>query len=277
MGSGPADQCQATDPAHPDPGRQSVPGGREVREGGWAVISQALATEHHLHIGDAFTLPSPSPVTLRVAALSTNLGWPPGAIVLGSDTYARAWRSGDPSAYEIQIRPGASATTVRHLIQSTLATEPGLVVETSRERGQRHYALIDQGLSRLTQIRLLVLIAAILAVAGALSSMLWQRRDLVAFMKCQGYSRAVLWRWLFCESALMLGAGCFIGSLFGLYGQLLGSRFLASATGFPVSLDIEALLAISSFAVVSTVAVAIVAVPGYLVVRVPPRTVSPAY
>jgi putative ABC transport system permease protein len=248
-----------------------------VREGGWAVISQALASEHHLRIGDVFTLPSPSPVTLRVAALSTNLGWPPGAIVLSSDTYARAWASSDPSAYEIQIQSWASATKVRHLLQGVLADEPGLAIETSGERGQRHYALISQGLSRLTQIRLLVLIAAILAVAGALSSMLWQRRDLVAFMKCQGYRRGVLWRWLFCESALMLGAGCLIGSIFGLYGQLLGSRFLASATGFPVSLDIEVLLTVSSFAVVSAVAVAIVAIPGYLVVRVPPRTVSPAY
>ena len=28
-----------------------------VRAGGWAVISRAIAEEHHLHIGDAFTLP----------------------------------------------------------------------------------------------------------------------------------------------------------------------------------------------------------------------------
>ena len=78
-----------------------------------------------------------------------------------------------------------------------------------------------QGLSRLTQIRLLVLIAAMLAVAGALGAMIWQRRDLVAFIKCEGYRRGVLWRWLCCESALLLGAGCSIGAVFGLYGQLL--------------------------------------------------------
>jgi predicted lysophospholipase L1 biosynthesis ABC-type transport system permease subunit len=129
----------------------------------------------------------------------------------------------------------------------------------------------------LTQIRLLLLIAAVFAVSGALSSMLWQRRDLVAFMKCQGYRRGVLWRWLFCESALMLGAGGFIGAIFGLYGQLLGSRFLATSTGFPVSLNLEMFVAVTGFAVVSAVMVAIVALPGYLVVRVPPRTVSPAY
>ncbi len=241
-----------------------------VRAGGWAVLSQALASEHHLRVGSAFTLPSPRPTALRVAGLSTNLGWPPGAIIMSSSTYAQAWASSDPSAYEIQLWRWASDATVKHLIQRRLAADAGLAVETSGERERRHYSLVSQGLSRLTQIRLLLLIAAVLAVGGALSAMLWQRRDLVAFMKCQGYRRWVLWRWLFWESALMLGAGCFIGSLFGLYGQLLGSRFLVSATGFPVSLDIETLVAASSFAFVSAVAVAIV-------VRVPPRTVSPAY
>jgi putative ABC transport system permease protein len=274
--------------AQPSASRQTIPptqllagdlddAGARVRAGGWAVLSQALAFEHHLHIGQTFTLPAPRPTRLRVAALSTNLGWPPGAVILNSGDYARAWGSADPSAYEIQTKPGVPPAAVRQLAQRTLGPNTGLAVETVAERGQRHYALVRQGLSRLTQIRMLVLLAAVLAVAGAMGSMIWQRRDLIAFMKCEGYRRGVLWRWLFCESALMLGAGCFIGAVFGLYGQLLGSHFLASVTGFPISLSIEGLVAVLSFAVVSVVAVAIIALPGYLVVRVPPSTVSPAY
>jgi putative ABC transport system permease protein len=249
----------------------------KVRGGGWAVLSQALAAEHHLHVGEAFTLPSPRPTTLRVAALSTNLGWPPGAVILSSDTYARAWASATPSAYEIQTEPGISAQTVRGEVARALGPQTGLAVETAAEREHLHYVLASQGLARLTQIRLLVLIAAMLAVAGALGAMIWQRRDLVAFIKCEGYRRAVLWRWLCCESALLIAAGCAIGALFGLCGQLVVSHALASATGFPISLDVEALAAVSSFTLVSVVAVLVVALPGYLVVRVPPRTVSPAY
>ena len=33
----------------------------EVRAGGWVVVSQAIADEHHLHIGESFTLPTPDP------------------------------------------------------------------------------------------------------------------------------------------------------------------------------------------------------------------------
>ena len=66
-----------------------------VRAGGWVVLSQALAAEHHLHIGQAFTSPTPDPTEFRVAALSTNIGWAPGAIVMNANDYARAWGSSD--------------------------------------------------------------------------------------------------------------------------------------------------------------------------------------
>jgi putative ABC transport system permease protein len=259
-------------------GGDSALAAARIRQGGWAVLSQALAGEHHLHVGQAFVLPAPRSTRLRVAALSTNLGWPPGTIILNAEDYARAWGSGDPSAYEIQTEPGASPATVSSLVRRALGgPEAGLVVETAGEREQRHYALAAQSLSRLAQIRMLVLIAAVLAVAGALGSMLWQRCDLVAFMKVDGYRRGVLWRWLLCESAILLVAGCAIGAVFGLYAQLLGSHFLASATGFPIVSSVQALAALSSLALVSVSAVVAAALPGYLVARVPPRAASPAY
>jgi putative ABC transport system permease protein len=134
-----------------------------------------------------------------------------------------------------------------------------------------------QGLSRLTQIRLLVLIAAVLALVGAIGAMIWQRRELIASLKSDGYGEGVLWRWLLCEAAILLAAGCLIGAVFGIYAQLLGSHFLASVTGFPIDFSIEALAAISSFAMVSVIAVAMLALPGFRAVRVPPRIGSPAY
>lgn len=263
--------------AHPIPSGQVISGdptfaSERVSAGGWAVLSQALAAEHHLRVGQEFTLPSPRPLTLHVAALTTNLGWPPGALILSSSTYARAWTSNAPTAYTIQTAPGVSAAAVRDRVRQALASAPGLAVETSAERDQRRYTIAAQGLSRLTQIRILVLIAAILAVIGAMGSMIWQRRELIAFIKVQGYEEATLWRWLLCESAVLLTIGCLIGATFGLYAQLLGSRFLATVTGFPIVFGVEGLAAVSSFVLVSFIALAVVALPGYLVVRVPPNT-----
>jgi putative ABC transport system permease protein len=248
-----------------------------IRHGGWAVLSQALAAEHHLRLGDAFELPSPRPTVLRVAAVSTNLGWPPGTIIMSAADYARAWDSGDPSAYQVQARPNTPIATVQSEVRRVLGPRAGFVVETSSEREQRYHAVAAQALSRLTQIRLLVLIAAVLAVTAAMGSMVWQRRDLIAFMKVDGYPQGVLWRWLLCESAVLLVIGCSIGAVFGLYGEFLGSRFLASVTGFPIVFQVQAVSALFSLALVSLVAVAVTTLPGYLVARVPPRVAGSAY
>jgi putative ABC transport system permease protein len=265
--------------AHPIPFGQLVrgqlaPASAALRGSGWAVLSQALAAAHHLRIGERFTLPSPHPTVFRVAALSTNLGWPPGAIILSAADYARAWGSSDPSAYQVQIDPHASPVTVRARIQRALGPRTGLLAETASQRVRGHYATTRQALSRLAQIGTLVLIAAVLAMAGAMGSMIWQRRPQLAYIKRQGYKRGLLWRALLCESALLLGAGCSLGALFGIYGQLLLSHALASVTGFPIVFSAGGLAAISSFALVSAAAVAILALPGYLAVRVRPTTVS---
>jgi putative ABC transport system permease protein len=241
-----------------------------LRMGGWAVLSQAIAVQDHLHIGQRFTLPSPHPTTFRVAALTTNLGWPPGAIILNSSDYARAWGSTDPSAYNVMLERGAHPQTVRHEIQRALGPGSVLVVQTASQRDALQQAASRQGLSRLTQIATLVLIATVLAMSVAMGTMIWQRRPRLARMKAQGYEPGVLWRALLCESALLLGAGCSIGAVFGIYGQLLISHALASVTGFPVVFSVGALIAISSSVLVSAVAVAILALPGYRAAGVPP-------
>ena len=247
-----------------------------IRGGGWAILSEALAHENHLHIGDSFTLPSPNPITLRVAALTTNLGWPPGAVILNTTEYARAWGSDAPSAYEIQTHTGVSPAAVRDSVQHALGPSAGLTAETSSERRARDYAVINQGLSRLTQIKLLVLLASGLALAGAMTSMIWQRRERIAAIRVQGYSPLVLWQWLCTESVLTLATGCCMGAIFGIAGQLLLSHALAAVTGFPISLGVETTIVLISFAWAAALALTIATVPGSLAVQVSPRATSAA-
>jgi putative ABC transport system permease protein len=241
-----------------------------LHEGGWAVVSLAVAKEHHLHIGQLFTLPAPRPTTFRVAALSTNMGWPSGALILNADDYAHAWESNDASAYEIMLARGVPASTVSREVRKTLGPGSPLVVQTASQREQADRAIQRQGLDRLNQISTLVLIAAVLAMASAMGNMIWQRRAWLARMKLDGRSDFQVWRTLLLESILLLGSGCTIGAVFGLYGQLLGSRAILSVTGFPVVFSFGVVIAMASFALVSTVAVLIVAIPGYLAARVRP-------
>ena len=231
------------------------------------MVSQAIADEHDLRIGQGFMLPSPRPTVLRVAALSTNVGWPPGAIILNAEDYARAWGGAEISAYGIALRPGVSPQVDA---ARSAGARPTVGADrwkpaptgTAPARGQPPGTLAPDA------DRALVLIAAILAMATAMGAMIWQRRPLLADMKVDGFGKGVLWRALLVESALLLGAGCSVGAVFGLYGQLLLSHALVVVTGFPVVLSIDVLVAIGSFLLVTTVAVLILAVPGYLAARV---------
>ena len=235
-----------------------------LRAGGWAVISKAIADERHLRIGSSFLLPSPRPIALRVAALSTNIGWPPGAVILGSADYARAWNSAEASAYNIDLAPNVSPAQGVAEVRRALGPGSGLSVQTAGQRELEWRSSSHEGLARLSQISTLVLIAAALAMAGAMAAMIWQRRRQLAYLKRQGYRRGVLWRGLLCESAVLVLAGCSIGALFGLYGQVLLSHALARVTGFPVVFSVGVTVAVLSVALVSLAAAAIVAVPGYL-------------
>ena len=233
-----------------------------LRAGGWAVISQTLAAERGLRIGERFTLPSPRPMSLRVAALSTNFGWPPGAIMLGTADFARAWNSTDLSAYNVMLAPGASARRVAREIKRTLGPASGLTVQTARERERSQQAASHNGLVRLAQIALSVSITGALAMAISMGAVVWQRRERFARMRIQGLPRGTLWLALIWESVLLLGSGCMIGAAFGVYGQLLLSHALLTSTGFPVLFSARIPVAIESFLVVAAVAVITVAILG---------------
>jgi putative ABC transport system permease protein len=257
-----------TSTADPIPPSQLAAGNRalataRLRAGGWAVLSQAVAEQHHIHIGQLFDLPSPRPMTLRLAAMSTNLGWPPGAVILNPGDYAKSWGRTEIGAYSVILEPGSSPTATRDELVRALASSPWLTVETSRHREQGMRSATRQGLARLGQIATLVLIAAVLAMSTAMGTMIWQRQTQLARLKSQGYPRGVLWRALICESVLLLGGGCLVGALFGVYGQLLISHALASVTGFPIVFSAGVWVAVRDTVIVSGSAVVIVGLIGY--------------
>lgn len=245
----------------------------ELRNGGWAVVSQAVAGKLRLSVGSYFHLPTPVPSTLRVAAIGTNLGWPTGAILMNASDYAHAWGSIAPSAYALTPSPGVSPSQVSREAQAALGKASGLAVETASRREARERRASRSGLAQLSEISAMVLIAAILAMAVAMTTVLWQRRPHLAHLQVDGFNRGTLLRALLIETALLLGVGCCAGAVFGIYGQLLLSHALASVTGFPVVVSVGARVALFSFVLVTAIAAAIVAIPGFFASRVRPAIV----
>jgi putative ABC transport system permease protein len=210
------------------------------------------------------------PTTLRLAAITTNLGWPGGAVILNGDDYARAWGSDAVSAYQLTLMPGISPDRGRAAIQRAVGPRSALRVETADQRDRREIAASRAGLSRLRQISSLMLIAAVIAMAAAMAGLLWQQRSGVARQKLDGYRTAVMWRSLAVESGVLFGTGCLLGGLASLLGQVLFSRGLQAISGFPVDASLRVEVSVTTFALVTASALLVVAVPGYLVARVQP-------
>lgn len=269
--------------ARPDGGRPMIPASEVVagdaalaaerlRAGGWIGISDQIAAQHDVEVGDTLALPTPTGTArYRVAVTTTNLGWPPGALVLNSHDYRRAWATSDPTALEVDLRPGADPEAVKDALQLALGPRSALQVQTTRERADQAIAQTRQGLERLSQISTLLLIAATLAMAAAMGAAIWQRRASLAALRLQSFSPSQLRHVLLLEAGLVLGASCFTGALTGVYGEALIDRYLTLTTGFSAPFSPAGWQTGETFVLVLAMTLAAVAVPSYLAAQAPSR------
>jgi putative ABC transport system permease protein len=243
-----------------------------LRQGGWATASQQVAEEHHAGVGDTLTLPTPTGAArLKIAAETTNFGWSPGAIVVNTLDYARAWSTTQPTALAVQTTPGVNPQTVRSEIEHSLAPRNGLEVLTAQVREANMNGSVREGLGQLTTISKLLVLASILAMAAALASAIWQRRKSLAELKLSGVEPSRLRRLLLLESMLMLSVGAVTGAVWGIYGQIALDGYLRTNTGFPVTRLGEGVRPVEVLAFVIIASLAISVLPAWLTARVPVR------
>ena len=239
--------------------------------GGWVAVSQAIADEHHVALGDNLTLQTPTgPKAFRVAATTTNLAWPPGVVFMSEADYARDWASAAPTALAVTLERGAGARAVSRRIAAALGPESGLEVTPAAERATRIDGLASEGLGQLREIAVLLLVAATGAMGAALASNVWQRRAGLAGLRLLGARRWSVQAILLLEALLMLGAGCLTGAVAGVYGQVVIDGFLRQVTGFPLADPTTSLRPVEIFAAVLGAALAIGAIPGWRASRARP-------
>jgi putative ABC transport system permease protein len=243
-----------------------------LAQGGWVAVSEQLAAEHHVVPGGTLRLPTPAgPRSYRVAALTTNLAWSPGVVFMSSRDFASAWGTAAPSAIAVEPRAGSRPEAVEGAVRRALGPASGLEVLSASARQSRIDGLTSEGLSQLSLISNLLVLAAILALAAALASSIHQRRSSLAALRLSGAPPARLRRVLLVEGALMLAAGCVTGALAGVFGQSVIDAYLRHITGFPVASAGASARPLVIFAIVLAAALALVALPGWRA-----STVSPA-
>jgi putative ABC transport system permease protein len=235
-----------------------------LRAGGWVTVSDQLARAQRIAPGGAIRLPTPTGRhTYRVAAITTNLGWGPGAIAMSADDYRRGWATDMPTALEVDVKRGVSPARVVEEIRAALGPATGLQVKTTSQAVADARGIVRDGLARLQQISTLLLIAAALAIAVAMIATIRDRGPQLAAYAIEGWTRAQLWRALMAETAILVLAGCVGGAAAGTYGHYLGGRWLERTTSFPAPWSWSLGSMIPVCTLLAGVALLVTAVPGY--------------
>lgn len=208
---------------------------KHLREGGWAAISEPIAREDHLRLGEHFTIPTPTgPAGLRLAATIANYGWLPGAIVMNGEDYARLWGSTAATQVAVTLRPGTPIERGKRAIEAALPAGSAFAVETANERRSEVSAVLGSTLSRLSDTTIVVLVATIASVIALMIAAVWQRRGRLESLIAIGMSFGQLTRLIFYETGTLLISGCLIGMAAGLTGQDLIDGWLHQTTGASV-------------------------------------------
>ncbi|HXP99277.1 MAG TPA: FtsX-like permease family protein [Solirubrobacteraceae bacterium] len=243
---------------------------RHLQEGGWIATSKQIAEERHVGIGGVLDLPTPTgDIKFKLAATTTNFGWTSGVVLMSVNDYTRFWATSEPSALGIDLARGTPVGLALRDINTALGPNSGLEALTAHTRAERFDAIAGEGLKQLQEISTLLVATAILAMAAALGSSIWQKRRALAELRLDGAPRRQLQLVLFLESALILSAGCLSGAIAGVYGQVVIDGYLQHVSGFPVASVATGQHPIEIFALLITAVLLIVALPGWFASRVP--------
>jgi putative ABC transport system permease protein len=208
---------------------------RHLREGGWVALSQTIARERHLRLGQRFTLPTPAGnASFRLAATTANYGWLPGAIVMNGGDQARLWSTDTATQLAVALKPGVTIAQGRELVQQALPPGSSLTVNTVDERQAEVSAVLGSTLSRLTDTTIVVLITTITSAIALMMAAVWQGRDRFNSLISIGMDFGQFARLVCYESGTVLLSGCLLGVAAGLTGQYLIDGWLHHTTGAPV-------------------------------------------
>lgn len=229
---------------------------------GDVAVGQSLAVELGLDEGAHFDLPTPTGMKrVRYVTTITNYGWQAGAITMGGRTMSRLWGSDETTMLGVRLSNGADSDRVKQLLERSLDGGTTYRVESIAEGKARGRKNVKQGLVRMRQTEIAILLGAILAVTAGLLTAITHRRRRIASLRAVGMSSRQAVVALLSEVGFVLLIGSAVGLALGLAGQLLVLKTFSSV-GYPIQFTppltpiLIALVAMALIVATATVAAA---------------------
>lgn len=244
---------------------------RALDDGTAVLVSDNLAYQLELGVGDALELPAPTGAR-RVRVAGTYVDYlgslDQGAIVVGTTALRRYWHDDSANLLRVWLTPGADPQTVRRRVIERLGTASGYFVLTGR-------AFVEGIRDVLAQFFraawLVIVVAALIGVIGIVNtqvaSVLDRSRD-NATLRTIGIPARDLARGVFIECGLLGALGGLLGVAVGLvFGVQVLTWTIRLLTGWRIPME----LPLGQLAGAVVLAILVSAVAGWVPARVVTR------
>jgi putative ABC transport system permease protein len=195
--------------------RPSIAVLRELAAGNNAVVSEPFANKHHVKVGGTITLPlGEQRVPFRVIDIFYDYGHEAGYIVLDWGTLLRYLPDSAPTNLAVYVVPGADREHTRAAIQRAIANRSLMMLSNGEIRHQA-IRVFDQTFAITYAVEAISILVAIGGIAGALISIVMDRRREFGVLRYLGGTSAQIRKLILVEAGL-------IGILANVLGLALG-------------------------------------------------------
>jgi len=188
---------------------------KELEANDAALVSEPFAYKHHVKSGDRIALPLGGRlVTFRIVDIFYDYGNERGYILLDRSTMLRYLPDPAPSNLAIYLTPGSDLEAVRDQIKRTAAHNDVLIF-SNRDIRREGVRIFDRTFAITYALEAVAVIVAVLGIAGALISIVIDRRREFGLLRIMGATTAQIRKLILVEAGL-------IGILSNIAGLALG-------------------------------------------------------
>jgi len=188
---------------------------QELASGNNAIVSEPFAYKHGVRAGDTVTLPlGTQRVSFRVLDVFYDYGDEAGMILVDRAVLLRYLPDAAASSLAVTLAPGADLEAVRREIRQAVAGSDVFIL-SNRELRVQGMRVFDQTFAITWALELVAILVAVLGIAGALISIVIDRRREFGLLRFLGASTGQVRRLILTEAAL-------IGIVANIVGLALG-------------------------------------------------------
>jgi putative ABC transport system permease protein len=226
------------------------------------LISRVMAAGLGLGTGDTIELPTAiGPQKLRILGEVEDFAWPSGTIYMDIGRYRDLYRTDAVNVFAVDRRSRLDTGALKRL-------EP-LHAVTGTEFAGRIDAQMEKSTQGLFAMRILTLVAALVAVGGIIATSVFARRREWAVLRAMGIGNAGLLAALALETLLVMSLGGICGAIGGIVSYRGPTLGFLEAQGYVIGSDLQ----LGNVAAVVAGAVLIgalaAALPAWLTARAP--------